>query len=117
MESAEKMVWMTPDDDATAELARGFETRAATKKAEKTGQPSLFSPEELPPRLLNLKEAAEFLRMSKAWVRDHATRREPRIACVRWGSRRARLLFRPCDLVEFVDKYWQSAEGPFPKRP
>jgi hypothetical protein len=95
--------------DATAELARGFERATGT-------QPGLFSPAELP-RLWTLEEAAEFLGMSKAWVRDHATRRQPRIACVRLGGRRALLRFRRCDLVQFVDEHWQSADGPFPKRP
>lgn len=99
------MVWMTPHDDATAELARGFETRTAGT------QPGLFSPVEMP-RLWTLEEAAEFLGMSTAWVRDHSTRRQPRIACVRMGGRRAVLRYRRVDLEAFINEHWQPAGGP-----
>jgi hypothetical protein len=65
----------------------------------------LFSPAELPPRLWTLVEVAKYLRMSKAWVRDHATRRQPRIPCVRLGMRRAVLRFRPQDVKQFVNEH------------
>ena len=60
-----------------------------------------------PPRLalLTLDQVAEMLGTSKAWVRDHATRRNPRIPCVRLGGRRALLRFRPQDIDTFIDKY------------
>jgi hypothetical protein len=92
-------------DDATAELARGFETRA-------TGtQPGLFSPAELP-RLWSADEVATFLGMSRAWVLDHSTRRRPLIPCVRLGGARAVLRYRPVDVVAFVNEHWQPGGGP-----
>ena len=44
--------------------------------------------------LLTLHQVAELLGVSKAWVRDHATRRNPRIPVVRFGDKRAVLRFR-----------------------
>jgi|HubBroStandDraft_6_1064221.scaffolds.fasta_scaffold163532_2 hypothetical protein len=83
--------------ESTAELVRSFEAREP--------QPSLFSPAELPPRLWTLDEVAEFLQMSKDWVRDHATRRQPRIPSIRLGGRRAVLRFRPADIKRFVNEH------------
>jgi predicted DNA-binding transcriptional regulator AlpA len=38
-------------------------------------------------RLLTAREVAQILRMSDAWVRDHATkRRRPFLPCVRFGK-------------------------------
>jgi predicted DNA-binding transcriptional regulator AlpA len=56
-------------------------------------------------RLLTLDQVAEALGTSKAWVRDHATRRNPRIPCVRLGGRRALLRFRLQDVEAFIDKH------------
>jgi predicted DNA-binding transcriptional regulator AlpA len=55
--------------------------------------------------LLTLDQVAKMLGTSKAWVRDHATRRSPRIPCVRLGGRRALLRFRPQDIETFIDKH------------
>jgi hypothetical protein len=55
--------------------------------------------------LLTLDQVAEMLGTSKAWVRDHATRRNPRIPCVRLGGRRALLRFRLQDVEAFIDKH------------
>lgn len=55
--------------------------------------------------LLTLDHVAEMLGTSKAWVRDHATRRNPRIPCVRLGGKRALLRFRPEDVETFIDKH------------
>ena len=55
--------------------------------------------------LLTLDDVAKMLGTSKAWVRDHATRRNPRIPCVRLGGRRALLRFRPQDIDGFIDKH------------
>jgi hypothetical protein len=52
--------------------------------------------------LLSLADVARQLRVSKAWVRDHATRRSPRIPVVRLGGKRALLRFRPQDVNQFV---------------
>jgi len=48
--------------------------------------------------LLTLDRVAELLGVSKAWVRDHATRRNPRIPVVRFGDKRAVLRFRHEDV-------------------
>lgn len=55
--------------------------------------------------LLTLDQVAKMLGTSKAWVRDHATRRDPRIPCVRLGGKRALLRFRPQDVEAFIDKH------------
>jgi predicted DNA-binding transcriptional regulator AlpA len=89
--------------EATAELLQNFEALQA--------QPSLFSPAELPPRLWTLDEVAEFLQMSKDWVRDHATRRQPRIPSIRLGGRRAVLRFRPQDVRQFVNEHLSEGES------
>ena len=49
--------------------------------------------------LLDASQVASILGISAAWVRDHATRKEPRIAVVRIG----RLLrFRLADVEAFI---------------
>jgi hypothetical protein len=83
-------------EEPTADLVRSFEAHQP--------QPSLFSPAELPPRLWTLDEVAEFLQMSPGWVRDHATRRQPRIPSIRLGGHRAVLRFRPQDVQQFVNE-------------
>ena len=89
--------------ESTAQLVRGFEEVHQA-------QPTLFSPAELPPRLWTLDEVAEFLQMSRDWVRDHATRRQPRIPSIRLGGRRAVLRFRPQDVIQFVNENLKPGE-------
>jgi predicted DNA-binding transcriptional regulator AlpA len=60
--------------------------------------------------LLTLDQVAAHLGVSKAWVRDHATRRNPRIPVVRFGDRRAVLRFRPQDIEQFITSNLLSAE-------
>ena len=60
--------------------------------------------------LLTLDEVAKILGTSKAWVRDHATRRNPRIPCVRLGGRRALLRFRESDIEGFIARHLISTE-------
>ncbi len=52
--------------------------------------------------LLTLKQVADLLGISPAWVRDHATRRNPRIPVVRLGGKRAVLRFRQQDVEKFI---------------
>lgn len=52
--------------------------------------------------LLTIAQVATQLGVSKAWVRDHATRRNPRIPVVRFGGRRAVLRFRSEDISTFI---------------
>jgi hypothetical protein len=94
-----------PTPEGTAELIQSF---GAVRVKEQHGQATLFSPAELPPRLWTLDEVAEFLQMSPAWVRDHATRRQPRIPCIRLGGHRKVLRFRPHDVRQFIDDNLQA---------
>jgi len=66
---------------------------------------------EQPTPLLTLDRVAELLGVSKAWVRDHATRRNPRLPVVRLGGKRAILRFRPQDIENFIDAHLQVQEG------
>lgn len=59
-----------------------------------------------PGALLTPKQVAERLQVSAAWVRDHATRKHPRIPVVRIGGL---LRFSPADIEEWVEK--QRAAG------
>ena len=52
-------------------------------------------------RLLKADQVAERLGVSERWVRDHATRRSPRIRAVKLGPL---LRFRWCDVQEFVSE-------------
>jgi excisionase family DNA binding protein len=49
--------------------------------------------------LLTPGQVATRLQVSSAWVRDHATRKSPRIAVVRVGKL---LRFRPEDVDQFI---------------
>ena len=60
--------------------------------------------------LLNLDDVARMLGVSKAWVRDHATRRNPRIRAVRFGGKRAVMRFRPQDVEGFIAEHLASVE-------
>lgn len=59
-------------------------------------QVQMLTAQPIPP--LTLDRVAELLGVSKAWVRDHATRRNPRIPVVRFGDKRAVLRFRHEDV-------------------
>lgn len=61
-------------------------------------------------KLLTIEEVAKQLATSKAWVRDHATRRSPRIPVVRMGGKRALLRFRPADVEAFINEHLCSTE-------
>jgi predicted DNA-binding transcriptional regulator AlpA len=59
-------------------------------------------------RLLNAVEVSTRLRVSERWVRDHATRRSPRLPVVKLGSL---LRFRPEDVDRFIDKQRNDHSG------
>jgi len=61
-------------------------------------------------RLLSLDEVATMLGVSRDWVRDHATRRNPRIPVVRLGGKRALLRFRAEDVDRFITSNLISTE-------
>lgn len=50
-------------------------------------------------QLLGPAEVAKWLGVSSGWVRDHATRKEPRLKAVKVGKL---LRFRPEDVEEFL---------------
>jgi excisionase family DNA binding protein len=50
-------------------------------------------------RLLGPADVAKWLGVSSGWVRDHATRKEPRLKAVKVGKL---LRFRPEDVEEFL---------------
>ena len=58
-------------------------------------------------RLLSAQQVADRLGVSERWVRDHATRRQPRIRAVKLGSL---LRFRSSDVDEFLNA--QLTENP-----
>jgi predicted DNA-binding transcriptional regulator AlpA len=60
--------------------------------------------------LLTILQVAEWLGTSPAWVRDHATRRNPKIPVVRLGGRRAVLRFRSADIEKFIAAHLSGAE-------
>jgi excisionase family DNA binding protein len=53
-------------------------------------------------------EVAKRLGVSERWVRDHATRRSPRLPVVKLGSL---LRFRPEDVEHFIDKQRDDHSG------
>jgi excisionase family DNA binding protein len=60
--------------------------------------------------LLTPEQVARRLRVSARWVRDHATRRSPRIPAIDLGSR---MRFRPSDVEQFIR---ERAQGSSQKR-
>jgi predicted DNA-binding transcriptional regulator AlpA len=60
--------------------------------------------------LLTLEEVAQQLACSRAWVRDHCSRRSPKIPCVRLGGKRALLRFRPADVEQFIQQHLSTVE-------
>lgn len=56
--------------------------------------------------LLTPEQVAKRLRVSPRWVRDHATRRSPRIPAVDLGSR---MRFRPSDIEQFIRERMQGS--------
>ena len=64
-----------------------------------------------PKSLLTLDDVAVQLGVSRDWVRDHATRRNPRIPVVRFGGKRAILRFRPEDIENFITAHLSVQHG------
>jgi len=62
--------------------------------------------------LLTVEDVSNILRVSKAWVRDHATRRTPRLPSVKVGGL---LRFRPERIEEFI-REMERGEGSTPER-
>jgi excisionase family DNA binding protein len=56
-------------------------------------------------RLLNAREVAARLGVSERWVRDHTTRRFPKIRAVKLGTL---MRYRRADVEEFMEKLTTS---------
>jgi excisionase family DNA binding protein len=61
-----------------------------------------------PERLFTADEVAQRLGVSERWVRDHATRRSPRLPVVKLGSL---LRFCPADVDAFVSRQRDDHSG------
>jgi predicted DNA-binding transcriptional regulator AlpA len=59
-------------------------------------------------QLLTLEQVADMLQVSKDWVRDHCTRRNPRLPVIRLGGRRALLRFRQEDVEKFIVRHFEQ---------
>jgi excisionase family DNA binding protein len=55
-----------------------------------------------PERLLTINEVAEWLGVSKAWLYDHTTRKQPCVPCVRLGEMTR---FRRADIEKFIEEH------------
>jgi len=77
-------------------LTRDSADLASTAPERAKTLPGKFSPNE---HLYSAQEVAECLGVSERWIRDHATRRKPRIRAVKLGPL---LRFRWVDVEEFV---------------
>jgi Helix-turn-helix domain len=57
--------------------------------------------------LLGPADVAKWLGVSVAWVRDHATRKSPRIPAVKAGKL---LRFRRVDVKDFIQDCWHAGD-------
>jgi excisionase family DNA binding protein len=51
---------------------------------------------------LTINDVAEWLGVSKGWVYDHTTRKEPRLPCIRLGEMTR---FRREDIEKFIEEH------------
>jgi len=63
-----------------------------------------FSERQSKMQLFSVDQVALILGVSPAWVRDHATRKQPHLKCVKVGKL---LKFRPDDVEEFINQWCQ----------
>ena len=67
------------------------------------------SPPTTPPaRLYTTQEVAARLKVSARWIRDHATRRAPKLPVVKFGKL---LRFRPADIDRFINSQRDDHRG------
>jgi predicted DNA-binding transcriptional regulator AlpA len=82
-----------------------FSTRSISAirqvSVEETPSPVLDIPESDDDRLLNAQQVAERLGVSERWVRDHTTRRSPKIRGVKLGMM---MRYRRADVDLFMQK-------------
>jgi excisionase family DNA binding protein len=66
------------------------------------------NPDANPERLLTISDVAEWLGVSKGWVYDHVTRKQPRLPCIRLGEMTR---FRKADVEKFIEGYANGGNG------
>lgn len=66
----------------------------------------------IPERLLNAREVAARLGVSERWVRDHTTRRSPKLRGVKLGTL---MRYRNADVEEFMEKLATSRSSLQPR--
>jgi excisionase family DNA binding protein len=66
----------------------------------------------VPERLLNAREVASRLGVSERWVRDHTTRRFPKLRGVKLGTL---MRYRKADVEEFMEKLTTSRSSMQPR--
>ena len=57
-------------------------------------------------RLLTITDVADWLGVSKGWVYDHVTRKQPRLPCIRLGELTR---FRHKDIEKFIEEHVKSS--------
>jgi excisionase family DNA binding protein len=68
----------------------------------------LQNPDANPERLLTISDVAEWLGVSKGWVYDHVTRKQPRLPCIRLGEMTR---FRKADVEKFIEGHANGGNG------
>jgi excisionase family DNA binding protein len=57
-------------------------------------------------RLLTIADIAAWLRVSKGWVYDHTTRKQPLLPCIRLGEMTR---FRREDIEKFIEEHGRAS--------
>ncbi|MGD1097339.1 MAG: helix-turn-helix domain-containing protein [Bryobacteraceae bacterium] len=87
-------------DEAQRSQKIEFEARLTDASARETGQPIPRNDKAL----LKVTQVAAMLQVSEAWVRDHSTRKRPRLKYVKVGKL---LRYRLVDIEEFIATWCQ----------
>jgi excisionase family DNA binding protein len=96
--SAETNHWPQKFGEVNSSLSASLATVAEAKSTRnEVAFPTLLPAQE---RLLNAREVAARLGVSERWVRDHTTRRSPRIRAVKLGSL---IRYRRADVEIFME--------------
>ncbi|MEG9436066.1 helix-turn-helix domain-containing protein [Edaphobacter sp. HDX4] len=96
---------LTPTDAAKSEVS----TRPGDDSRPPTAHIASFPVQE---RLLNAREVAARLGVSERWVRDHTTRRFPKLRGVKLGTL---VRYRSADVQEFTEKLTTSRSSLQPR--
>ena len=97
----------TAEDEVT--MGNGVQQNRNTKSLTVglSGAPAIEGGPRLPRKgvaLHTVTEVADMLQVSEAWVRDHSTRKQPRLKCVKVGKL---LRYKLEDIEEFISTWCQ----------